>query len=176
MVGAGGAGAIVLGRSLDGFQKRVVMADGGDREEEVVEGEGSADELRMKRRLDMLKKIDAKVESKGLSSLSANEFQMMHEELRDMVKYGDEAVFQMSEEDVQTKTLERRKAREVGMLVCISLRACMHIYMYLHTCTSMHTYRQTYTQTYICMHVCMCRIPIQIKHSSFEALIFQEVK
>jgi hypothetical protein len=161
VVGAGGAGAVVLSRSLDIFQKKIVMAGGGDREEEGVDGEGSADELRMKRRLDMLKKIDAKVESKGLSSLSANEFQMMHEELQDMVKYGDEAVFQMSEEDVQTKTLERRKAREVGILIFIP--ACI----FMHACY-MHLYMRTYA--------CMYRKPIQIKQTSVEAHVFQGVK
>mmetsp|Transcript_41513 Transcript_41513/g.81115 ORF Transcript_41513/g.81115 Transcript_41513/m.81115 type:complete len:136 (-) Transcript_41513:93-500(-) len=64
-----------------------------------------------KRRL-MFEQIELKVERGGTSSLTADEFQMMHESLNEMVANGDTAVREASEEEIAARKLEREERRK----------------------------------------------------------------
>mmetsp|Transcript_9019 Transcript_9019/g.21862 ORF Transcript_9019/g.21862 Transcript_9019/m.21862 type:complete len:110 (+) Transcript_9019:3-332(+) len=75
-------------------------------------GESRSDRERQRRREKMFAQIEAKVERGGTSSLTADEFQLMYSELNDMIRHGDSAMREVSEEELQSRRMQREKRRE----------------------------------------------------------------
>lgn len=70
-------------------------------------------------------KIETKVLAKGLSSLSSDEFEMLHQMQKEMVQNGDQGLFTKTEEERLEDSERRRLDREVGKRATRNLDCAM---------------------------------------------------